>query len=90
MGGKKVETKIIGTVDLEVQLGKEYSILKALDDCAWISSNVEVLDDNKIRLSMAFGQTVRQGKIVAPFDTDIRSDLIVSDTGDDNGNVKVD
>lgn len=87
---KKVETKIIGVVDLEVQIGKEHKILKALSECAWISSNVEVLDNNKIRLFLAFGQTLREGKIVAPFDTDIRNDLIVADNGDDNAEVSVD
>ncbi len=83
MGKGKVKSKIIGVVEVEVELGSEYSIIKAMEESCWITSNVEAVEDGKMRLSMAFGQTIRQGKVVAPFKTELKSKLI---SAEDDGN----
>ena len=62
-------------------------ILKNLIEEGWVSCNVQFGSDNQLVLYLAIGETIRQGKIVVPADTnpEMMGDLIVvdgADTGD--------
>lgn len=87
-GFTKVRNELTTYSMLRVQLSeKKYNGLKNLIEEGWVSCNVQFGSDNQLVLYLAIGETIRQGKIVVPADTnpEMMGDLIVvdgADTGD--------
>jgi len=87
-GFTKVRNELTTYSMLRVQLSeKKYNGLKNLIEEGWVSCNVQFGSDNQLVLYLAIGETIRQGKIVVPADTNLEmmGDLIVvdgADTGD--------
>ena len=86
-GFTKVRNELTTYSMLRVQLSeKKYNGLKNLIEEGWVSCNVQFGSDNQLVLYLAIGETIRQGKIVVPADTNPEmGDLIVvdgADTGD--------
>ena len=87
-GSAKVRNELTTYSMLRVQLSeKKYNGLKNLIEEGWVSCNVQFGADNQLVLYLAIGETIRQGKIVVPADTnpEMMGDLIVvdgADTGD--------
>lgn len=77
---KDFDNRLVGHIVLRAEVGeKEHVILKAMDDYAWNVSEIKVLENREVQISLAYGRTVYKGKIVAPATADFLTNLVINE-----------
>ena len=71
-------SKLVGEVDVVAKLEPDdHDHLADIEKRYWMITNVKVLEDNQIQISVAYGKTIIQGKVIAPADMEFSSTILI-------------